>query len=115
MTFATQERAVALLPKTAHNSLVRSRMLHFPRSYQAPVRRFAHTWRSLLAVTVHRSGERSSSVCSFPFKTTRRAPRPSRLPLLEETEFGEKGRTLRFAVGFASSQQADCSQQSQRG
>jgi hypothetical protein len=50
---------------------------------------------------------------SFPFKTTRRALRPSRLLLFEETEFGEKGRTWQFVVGFGSEHPADCSQQSQ--
>src|SRR5579884_1212737 len=115
MTRPLQKLAVALSSKAAHNNQIPNLMRFLPKTHQAPVKRCAHTWRSLLAATVHRSGERFSSACSFPFKTTREALRPSRLPLLEETEFDEKGRNLWFAACSVSSQQEDCSQQLQRG
>src|SRR5258708_20371602 len=99
MTLAQQELTAPLPPQMARNSWAHNRTPHSPQRCQAPVKPCAHILRSLLAAIVHRSGERYSLLCSFPFITTRRAPRSSHLPLLRDTEILEKGRISRFSLG----------------
>jgi hypothetical protein len=62
MTRTPWKQAVAPLSlQMAYNSLDHNRTLHFLKALQAPVRRFVHTWHSLLVAIVHHSGERFSS------------------------------------------------------